>query len=185
MLLIRCQDPWHPTSINVGHAKFLMKNVLYSFTRDADANLLSHMTYHWSSVTHYYLVSRVVEVAGRPDFSSSKLFCVLLNSAAYFYTVNKPEASSPKVLTMSEWISIGVNSFFASILWHHDAKFYPYSENFAITTMTKIYSSHKIAPVLILLQVIFLTMWIYLEICNATNIMKVWSCHMPIFIALS
>ena len=71
----------------------------------------------------------VAVIAGRPDLeSSSKLFFPLLNYVAHFSTVAKSGASSTIVSTMSAWISVGVNPFFASILGHHDARFYPYSK---------------------------------------------------------
>ena len=59
------------------------------------------------------MFSWVVVVERPPDFGSSwRFFLPLLNSAAHFFTVDKAGASSPKVATLSAWISLGANPFF-------------------------------------------------------------------------
>ena len=104
VLLIRRQKLWHPPSRNLRQAwqaKFVVQNVLYSFSGDAyriSYLIIQLNVCHPSCIRSKF--SWVVLVAGRQDLgSSSRLSLPHLNSAAYFCTVDKAGASSRDVAT--------------------------------------------------------------------------------------
>ena len=84
-------------SCNLRHAKFVLQNVLYSFSGDSYSISYQLNVCHPSQCGEHgqCFLKSVVALAERPDLgSSSRLSLPLLNSAALFLTVDKTGASS-------------------------------------------------------------------------------------------
>ena len=124
VLLIRRQKPWHPPSGNLRHAKFVVQNVLYSFSGDSNSIIAFWLTNachpslcgeHGRCLLGWWLWSDLG--------SSSRLSVPLWYSVALICTVEKslnvPNLNVPR----------------AKPVFCRYLKFYPYSWNVSNTTV--------------------------------------------------